>query len=87
MTPPKCPPDGHCEHAEKAAEKAVKQVFAILGVNVDDAKQVEDFRVSLRFGDTMRRAADRGAMAVFLIFCTAAAVAWLAGVKLKILGP
>lgn len=53
-----------CPHAEESAKKAVKMVFAILGVDVDSPKEVEEFRENLRFGATLRRAADKGWMAI-----------------------
>ena len=46
--------------AREAAKTAVHNVFAILGVDVDDPRQVEEFRQDLRFGGKLRRAADRG---------------------------
>ena len=53
-----------CPHAEESAKKAVKMVFAILGVVVDSPIEVEEFRENLRFGATLRRAADKGWMAI-----------------------
>lgn len=56
-----------CHHADQAAEaasdKAVKKVFAILGVDVDVPKDVEAFRADLRFGGQLRKAADKGRLA------------------------
>lgn len=49
-----------CPHAEKSAELAVKRVFAILGVDVDDPEKLEEFRMNLRFGAGLRRASDKG---------------------------
>lgn len=46
----------------KVAKAAIKEVFFLLGVNVDDPKDVEEFRKDLRFGGTMRRRADKGVM-------------------------
>ena len=48
-----------CPHTQAAADKAVKRVFAILGVDVDVPKEVESFREDLRFGGRVRRASDR----------------------------
>lgn len=48
--------------ARNAADKAVQSVFAILGVDIDDPRQVEEFRQDLRFGGKLRRAADKGFM-------------------------
>lgn len=67
-----------CPHAEESAKKAVKMVFAILGVNVDEPKEVEEFRENLRFGASLRRAADRGWMAAVGIIATSAmATIWV----------
>jgi len=57
-----------CPHADKSAELAVRKTFAILGVDVDNPKEVEEFRMDLRFGKSMRRASDRGAWAVLGAF-------------------
>lgn len=54
----------HCPHVAEAADTAVKKVFAILGVDVDVPKEVEQFRENLRFGASMRRAADKGMLAI-----------------------
>lgn len=54
----------NCPHARESAEMAVKKVFAILGVDIDKPSEVEEFRQNLRFGATMRRATDRGVLAV-----------------------
>lgn len=51
-----CSPD-YCPQVQQAAEDAVRKVFAILGVDVDVPKEVEEFRENLRFGASMRRAA------------------------------
>lgn len=48
---------------QDAADRAVKKVFAILGVDIDKPESVEEFREDLRFGKKMRRIADHGTMA------------------------
>lgn len=48
----------YCPQVQQAAEDAVRKVFAILGIDVDVPKEVEEFRENLRFGASMRRAAD-----------------------------
>ena len=53
-----------CPHAEQAAERAVAKVFAILGVDIQIPADVEKFRMSLRFSDGMRRASERGRLAI-----------------------
>lgn len=57
-----CPSPG-C--AQSAAEQAVKQVFAILGVNIDNPSEVEQFRELLRFVKSVKSAAG-GGMTAFL---------------------
>lgn len=53
----------HCLlSSEQAADKAVKKVFAILGVDVEDPQSVEDFKDDLRFGRQMRKYANHSAM-------------------------
>ena len=54
----------HYPDVAEAADMAVKKVFAILGVDVDVPKEVEQFRENLRFGASMRRAADKGMLAI-----------------------
>ena len=53
-----------CPHINAAASQAVKNVFSLLGVDVDVPKEVEAFRENLRFGASMRRAADKGFLAI-----------------------
>lgn len=47
-----------------AAKEAVKQVFNMLGVNVDDPEKLEEFRQNLRFGAFMRKVSNRGILYV-----------------------
>jgi len=47
-------PPEYCPHIKEAADEAVKKVFAILGVDVDVPKEVEQFRENLRFSANMR---------------------------------
>lgn len=67
----------------EAANAAVKQVFAIMGVNVDEPKEVEEFRANLRFGASMRRAADRGLFVAVGVITTAMLAALWAGITSK----
>jgi len=80
------PNQENCPYLEKSAEIAVKRVFAILGVNIDVPKDVEEFRENLRFGATLRRAADRGLFAFITVLVGAIAVALWAGIVSKITG-
>ena len=82
-----CPGElNECPHARESAELAVKKVFAILGVDIDDPEKVEEFRMDLRFGRSMRRAADRGLIAfVGLVAISLGAALW-AGIVQKVHG-
>ena len=75
-----------CDHADEAAEKAVKKTFAILGVDIDQPKEVREFQESLRFGDKLRKAADKGTLAFIVAFATLIGAAMWAGFKLSIAG-
>lgn len=75
-----------CPLSEAAAKSAVKQVFAILGVDVDDPKDVEEFRKDLRFGQSMRRASDKGVLAVVSLVFVGLAVSIWTGVKISLGG-
>jgi hypothetical protein len=75
-------PPEYCPHVKEAADEAVKKVFEILGVDVDVPKEVEQFRENLRFGASMRRAADKGMLAII----GAIAVAGLAALWVGIVG-
>ena len=44
------------ESAERSAEKAVKHTFAILGVDIDDPEQVQEFQNNLQFSAGIRKA-------------------------------
>lgn len=76
----------NCKLSVDAAETAVKKVFAILGVNIDNPESVEEFRADLRFGKKMRKTADYGTMAFIGIVATGMAAALWAGIVSKING-
>lgn len=65
-------PVGDCQKPEVAAHLAVKKVFEILGVDVDDPQQVEEFRKGLRFSEELLKYSDRGKLAILLSFITLA---------------
>ena len=71
---------------ERAADNAVRKVFAILGVDIDKPESVEEFREDLRFGKRLRKAADHGVLVFIAIVTTAFAAALWAGVVAKIKG-
>lgn len=82
-----CPAQmSECPHAKESAEIAVKMVFAILGVNIDVPKEVEEFRENLRFGASMRRAADKGMLAMVAVFVAGIMAAMWSGVVSKMTG-
>lgn len=78
----------HCDNptCQEAADRAVKKVFAILGVDVDRPESVEEFREDLRFGKKMRKAADHGFLALMGVLVAAAMAAVWAGIVSKIGG-
>lgn len=69
---------------QDAADKAVKKVFAILGVDIDKPESVEEFRAYLRFGKKMRKAADHGFLAFIAVVAVAFAAAAWAGITTKL---
>lgn len=79
-------PPEYCPHVKEAADEAVKKVFAILGVDIDVPKEVEEFRENLRFGASMRRAADKGMLTVIGVLVTVMLAALWAGIVTKITG-
>jgi hypothetical protein len=82
-----CDKDAYgCQYARNSAELAVKKVFAILGVDIDVPKDVEQFRENLRFGAAMKRAADRGLLAIVGVIATAFLAALWSGIVQKIGG-
>jgi hypothetical protein len=70
----------HEQISQEAAERAVKKVFAILGVDVDKPKEVEEFRADLRFGRSMRKATNHGVLVVVAGIVTGVCVATWTGV-------
>jgi hypothetical protein len=78
--------DCHNPQCQEAADRAVKKVFAILGVDVDKPESVEEFREDLRFGKRMRKAADHGFLALVGLFVVGlGAIIW-AGIMAKLGG-
>ena len=79
-----------CKYADDvsrdAAAKAVRDVFAILGVDIDDPASVEDFREDLRFGRKLRKRADYGVLAVIGCVAVALAAALWQGIIVRIRG-
>jgi hypothetical protein len=71
---------------QDAADRAVKKVFAILGVDVDKPESVEEFREDLRFGKKMRKAADHGFLAIVGLLVIGLGAAVWAGIMSKLSG-
>lgn len=46
--------------AEEAAEKAVRDVFFLIGVDIDSVESVNSFREDLQFGRRLRLKAEEG---------------------------
>jgi hypothetical protein len=59
--------------AEEAADKAVRETFLLLGVDVSNPESVSEFRDDLRFGRTLRKRSEQGIDAFFkIVFLTIA---------------
>lgn len=72
-----------CEHADDAAEKAVKKTFAILGVDIESPKEVAEFQQSLRFSDKLRKTADKGIFAFIITVAGLMGTALWLGLRIK----
>ncbi len=59
-----------CSVAREAADIAVRKTFAILGVDLDSPKEVDAFRMDLRFAGELRLAAKESRKTVFRIALT-----------------
>ena len=80
MAQPECNKENlECPRAREVADEAVRRVFAILGVDIDDPEKVEEFRMDLRFGRSMRRATDKGIIAIVGLIAIGMASAMWAG--------
>ena len=69
--------------SEESADKAVKKVFAILGVDINKPESVEEFREDLRFGRKLRKLADHGVFVLVALLFTGLAWAALDGMISK----
>ena len=78
--------EAECPQAQETADRAVKKVFAILGVDIDKPESVEEFREDLRFGKRLRKVADHSVLALFGILIAGIAAATWAGIISKISG-
>ena len=66
--------------SEESADKAVKKVFAILGVDINKPESVEEFREDLRFGRKLRKLADHGVFVLVALLFTGLAWASFEGI-------
>lgn len=86
--PTDCETSQTCKYAkaaaDAAADSAVKKTFAIMGVDVDDPEKVEDFRMDLRFGRSMRKAANRGMLAAVAVITSGILMLMWNGLKISI---
>jgi len=78
----KCPYPS-CTAGEVSAEHAVRRVFAILGVNIDEPKEVAAFQDTVKFAGRLNKILDRSVLAFFvaLATCLAGWVAYKFGFK------
>jgi len=67
--------------SNRAADRAAKKVFAILGVDIDRPESVEEFRADLRFGRNLRRVTGHGILAFGAVVAGAIAVAIWSGIS------
>jgi hypothetical protein len=65
--------------SEESADRAVKKVFAILGVDIHKPESVEEFREDLRFGKRLRKLANHGTIVLVGLLFTGLAWAALEG--------
>ena len=72
--------------ANDAADKAVRKTFAIMGVNVDDPRQLEDFRRDVRFAGDLRSYAGRSMLTLTSVCIGGLLIALWTGVKVKLGG-
>jgi len=84
LASPDCRDNESCPQSVEAANNAVYKVFAILGVDVNDPSEVEDFRRDLRVAGTIRRAVDKGLSAAFVAIVLGLLAALCLGLRSKI---
>lgn len=65
---------------DATVKASVRQVFAIMGVDIDVPKDVEEFRENLRFSASMRHAVNKGVLAVVALMAVGIAGAMWAGI-------
>lgn len=66
--------------AEEAAERAVRDTFRLIGVDVDDHASVESFREDISFSRGMRKRAEQGVEVFFKLIMASVATAVVSAV-------
>ena len=60
------------------SDAAVRQVFSTLGIDIENPDAVEQFREDLRFGKKLRKATERGILAIIgVIAASIASLVWV----------
>ena len=54
------PPGTVCPEAKRAADQAVKRIFFIMGVDVDNPVSVSEYQAEIRFNHNLSRLASKG---------------------------
>ena len=72
--------------SERAADKSVQKVFAILGVDIDKPESVSEFQDDLRFGRRLRKMAEHGSLVVTALLVTGLIWAAFEGMIARISG-
>ena len=57
--------------AERAAREAVRETFRLLGIDIDEQGEVNDFRADLVYARKMRRLSEKTAVAAFIALAAA----------------
>lgn len=70
--------------AEEAAEKAVRETFFLLGVDIDDIDSVNSFREDLQFGRKLRLKAEEGTNQFFKVVIGVLIAGFLWAVESKV---
>ncbi|WP_286931355.1 hypothetical protein [Marinobacter sp.] len=74
----------HDQIAQEAADRAVAKVFAMLGVDIKNPRQIEDFRMDLRLARYMRQWLEKGVMATAGILFVGLCAAVFVGIQTKL---
>ena len=64
------PPGTVCPEAKRAADRAVKKIFFIMGVDVDNPISVSEYQAEIRFNHNLSRLASKGVIGATLTIIT-----------------